>query len=132
MIFQIYNIINVCSTIFLYSCNDCVFLTYVLHAMCSTVNSRDHLARGALVWHVCFFFFKCGSQLPRRMMMMAELVQGQASVAQPGTKDDFADTIRRVRQVNGSSANTGETLSHRRQRVCGRSRPRLWLGHPRS
>lgn len=32
-------------------------------------------------------------------MMMAELVQGQASVAQPGTKDDFADTIRRVRQV---------------------------------
>lgn len=30
---------------------------------------------------------------------MAELVQGQASVAQPGTKDDFADTIRRVRQV---------------------------------
>lgn len=33
-------------------------------------------------------------------MMMAELVQGQASVAQPGTKDDFADTIRRVRQVN--------------------------------
>uniref|UniRef100_A0A8D2ZR11 K Homology domain-containing protein n=1 Tax=Scophthalmus maximus TaxID=52904 RepID=A0A8D2ZR11_SCOMX len=37
--------------------------------------------------------------LPRRMMMMAELVQGQASVAQPGTKDDFADTIRRVRQM---------------------------------
>uniref|UniRef100_A0A3Q3FWT5 Far upstream element (FUSE) binding protein 3 n=1 Tax=Labrus bergylta TaxID=56723 RepID=A0A3Q3FWT5_9LABR len=34
-----------------------------------------------------------------RMMMMAELVQGQASVAQPGTKDDFADTIRRVRQM---------------------------------
>uniref|UniRef100_A0A8D2ZR20 K Homology domain-containing protein n=1 Tax=Scophthalmus maximus TaxID=52904 RepID=A0A8D2ZR20_SCOMX len=30
---------------------------------------------------------------------MAELVQGQASVAQPGTKDDFADTIRRVRQM---------------------------------
>lgn len=54
-------------------------------------------------------------------MMMAELVQGQASVAQPGTKDDFADTIRRVRQVKCSSANTGETLSHRRQRVCGRS-----------
>lgn len=46
------------------------------------------------------FFFKCGSQLPRRMMMMmAELIQGQASVAQPGTKDDFADTLRRVRQV---------------------------------
>ncbi|TMS08040.1 Far upstream element-binding protein 3 [Larimichthys crocea] len=42
---------------------------------------------------------ECGSQLPRRMMMMAELVQGQASVAQPGTKDDFADTIRRVRQM---------------------------------
>ncbi|XP_037835385.1 far upstream element-binding protein 3 isoform X7 [Kryptolebias marmoratus] len=33
------------------------------------------------------------------MMMMAELIQGQASVAQPGTKDDFADTIRRVRQM---------------------------------
>ncbi|XP_029300404.1 far upstream element-binding protein 3 isoform X6 [Cottoperca gobio] len=33
------------------------------------------------------------------MMMMAELVQGQASVAHPGTKDDFADTIRRVRQM---------------------------------
>ncbi|XP_029024985.1 far upstream element-binding protein 3 isoform X1 [Betta splendens] len=32
-------------------------------------------------------------------MMMAELVQGQASVAQPGAKDDFADTIRRVRQM---------------------------------
>ncbi|KAM3874265.1 far upstream element-binding protein 3 [Diretmus argenteus] len=33
------------------------------------------------------------------MMMMAELVQGQASVAQPGTKDDFADALRRVRQM---------------------------------
>nr|XP_020456580.1 far upstream element-binding protein 3-like isoform X2 [Monopterus albus] len=33
------------------------------------------------------------------MSMMAELVQGQASVAQPGTKDDFTDTIRRVRQM---------------------------------
>lgn len=32
--------------------------------------------------------------------MMAGLVQEQASVAQPGSKDDFADTIRRVRQVN--------------------------------
>ncbi|KAF7657087.1 hypothetical protein LDENG_00031770 [Lucifuga dentata] len=32
-------------------------------------------------------------------MMMAELVQGQASVAQPGTKDDFADALRRVRQM---------------------------------
>lgn len=42
--------------------------------------------------------------------MMAELVQGQASVAQPGTKDDFADTIRRVRQVKcplGESAFAG-------------------------
>lgn len=46
-----------------------------------------------------FFFFKRGFQLPRRRMMMAELVQGQASVAQPGATDDFADTIRRVRQV---------------------------------
>uniref|UniRef100_A0A3Q3KNS0 K Homology domain-containing protein n=1 Tax=Monopterus albus TaxID=43700 RepID=A0A3Q3KNS0_MONAL len=35
------------------------------------------------------------------MSMMAELVQGQASVAQPGTKDDFTDTIRRVRQMGG-------------------------------
>ncbi|XP_047228800.1 far upstream element-binding protein 3 isoform X2 [Girardinichthys multiradiatus] len=33
------------------------------------------------------------------MMMMAELIQGQASAAQSGTKDDFADTIRRVRQM---------------------------------
>ncbi|KAM4634739.1 far upstream element-binding protein 3 isoform 2-T2 [Polymixia lowei] len=32
-------------------------------------------------------------------MMMAELVQGQAPVAQPGTKDDFADALRRVRQM---------------------------------
>lgn len=38
------------------------------------------------------------------MMMMAELIQGQASVAQSGTKDDFADTIRRVRQVKRSPA----------------------------
>ncbi|XP_074474654.1 far upstream element-binding protein 3 isoform X1 [Sebastes fasciatus] len=38
------------------------------------------------------------------MMMMAELVQGQASVAQPGTKDDFADTIRRVRQTQFSDS----------------------------
>uniref|UniRef100_A0A8C5DEC3 K Homology domain-containing protein n=1 Tax=Gouania willdenowi TaxID=441366 RepID=A0A8C5DEC3_GOUWI len=30
---------------------------------------------------------------------MAELVQGQASAAQSGTNDDFADTIRRVRQM---------------------------------
>lgn len=66
------------------------------------ITSRD-LSREALAWHVCCsfpFFSKSSSQLPRRMMMMAELVQGQASVAQPGTKDDFADTIRRVRQVN--------------------------------
>ncbi|XP_070780322.1 far upstream element-binding protein 3 isoform X2 [Enoplosus armatus] len=41
------------------------------------------------------------------MMMMAELVQGQASVAQPGTKDDFADTIRRVRQLTNN-----ETAHH--------------------
>ncbi|XP_028318417.1 far upstream element-binding protein 3 isoform X2 [Gouania willdenowi] len=34
-----------------------------------------------------------------KMMMMAELVQGQASAAQSGTNDDFADTIRRVRQM---------------------------------
>lgn len=81
----------------------CICAGVFLVIMLSSINSRDHITRGALTWHVCcsfFFFFKCGSQLPRRMMMMAELVQGQASVAQPGTKDDFADTIRRVRQVN--------------------------------
>ncbi|KAK6315988.1 hypothetical protein J4Q44_G00135120 [Coregonus suidteri] len=34
------------------------------------------------------------------MMMMAELVQGQASVAQPGTKaDGFADALHRARQI---------------------------------
>lgn len=42
-------------------------------------------------------------------MMMAELIQGQASVAQPGTKDDFADAMRRVRQVTCASANTSAT-----------------------
>lgn len=66
-------------------------------------------------------------------MMMAELVQGQASVAQPGTKDDFADTIRRVRQVKRSPANTaGAVLSEPRaaaRRRC-RSRAGLWSGHP--
>lgn len=59
-------------------------------------------------------------------MMMAELVQGQASVAQPGTKDDFADTIRRVRQVKRSSANTSVQLSDRRQRVCMWSKGRTF------
>lgn len=44
------------------------------------------------------------------MMMMAELIQGQASVAQPGTKDDFADTIRRVRQVKRCPADTSVML----------------------
>nr|XP_046231381.1 far upstream element-binding protein 3 isoform X5 [Scatophagus argus] len=44
------------------------------------------------------------------MMMMAELVQGQASVAQPGTKDDFADTIRRVRQMAAKMG--GDQMSH--------------------
>uniref|UniRef100_A0A6Q2Z4N3 K Homology domain-containing protein n=1 Tax=Esox lucius TaxID=8010 RepID=A0A6Q2Z4N3_ESOLU len=34
------------------------------------------------------------------MMMMAELVQGQASVSQPGTKaDGFADALHRARQI---------------------------------
>ncbi|XP_061590118.1 far upstream element-binding protein 3 isoform X2 [Cololabis saira] len=33
------------------------------------------------------------------MMMMAELVQGQASAAQSGVTDDFAETLRRVRQM---------------------------------
>ncbi|XP_024236202.1 far upstream element-binding protein 3 isoform X2 [Oncorhynchus tshawytscha] len=37
------------------------------------------------------------------MMMMAELVQGQASVAQPGTKaDGFADALHRARQPSPS------------------------------
>ncbi|XP_040013330.1 far upstream element-binding protein 3 isoform X4 [Xiphias gladius] len=44
------------------------------------------------------------------MMMMAELVQGQASVAQPGTKDDFADTIRRVRQMAAKMG--GDQMPH--------------------
>lgn len=109
-----------------------VFFLPMSYMPCVLRSTREIIWLAVLWFGTCAFFFKCGSQLPRRMMMMAELVQGQASVAQPGTKDDFADTIRRVRQVNGSSANTGETLSHRRQRVCGRSRPRLWLGHPRS
>lgn len=84
----------------------------------------------ARVLFFSFFFFKCGSQLPRRMMMMAELVQGQASVAQPGTKDDFADTIRRVRQVKCSRANPGVALSDHELRVCMWSRAGLWSGHP--
>lgn len=62
-------------------------------------------------------------------MMMAELVQGQASVAQPGTKDDFADTIRRVRQVNCPAANTGVPLSDQKTRVCVRSWARVCSGH---
>ncbi|KAJ4925851.1 hypothetical protein JOQ06_008037 [Pogonophryne albipinna] len=57
--------------------------------------SKEKFDEGISKHHI----LDCGSQLPRRMMMMAELVQGQASVAQPGTKDDFADTIRRVRQM---------------------------------
>ncbi|CAL8406359.1 unnamed protein product, partial [Arctogadus glacialis] len=32
-------------------------------------------------------------------MMMAELVQGQGRVAHPGSKDDFAEAIRRIRQM---------------------------------
>lgn len=63
-------------------------------------------------------------------MMMAELVQGQASVAQPGTKDDLADTIRRVRQVKRSPANTTVVLSDHKQRDCMWSRAGLWSGHP--
>lgn len=57
---------------------------------------------------------------------MAELVQGQASAAQPGAKDDFADTIRRVRQVKCSSANTSVLLSDHKQHVCMWSRERFW------
>lgn len=88
----------------------------------SPINSRDHPARGASAWHVCGSLarvFLRVALLPRRMMMMAELVQGQASVAQPATKDDFADTIRRVRQVKCPSANTSATLSEHESRVCG-------------
>ncbi len=37
------------------------------------------------------------------MMMMAELVQGQASVAQAGMKDGFTDPFHRARQVRDAS-----------------------------
>ncbi len=36
-------------------------------------------------------------------MMMAELVQGQASVAQAGMKDGFTDPFHRARQVRDAS-----------------------------
>ncbi|XP_029625221.1 far upstream element-binding protein 3 isoform X9 [Salmo trutta] len=45
------------------------------------------------------------------MMMMAELVQGQASVAQPGTKaDGFADALHRARQIAAKMG--GDQMSH--------------------
>ncbi|XP_029507816.1 far upstream element-binding protein 3-like isoform X7 [Oncorhynchus nerka] len=45
------------------------------------------------------------------MMMMAELVQGQASVAQPGTKaDGFADALHRARQIAAKMG--GEQMPH--------------------
>ncbi|KAJ8286826.1 hypothetical protein GJAV_G00043740 [Gymnothorax javanicus] len=45
------------------------------------------------------------------MMMMAELVQGQASVAQPGMKaDGFADALHRARQIAAKMG--GDQLSH--------------------
>lgn len=50
-------------------------------------------------------------------MMMAELVQGQASVAQSGAKDDFADTIRRVRQVKMLSSEH-KRAAFRSQTAC--------------
>lgn len=62
-------------------------------------------------------------------MMMAELVQGQASVAQPGTKDDFADTIRRVRQVKRSS---GVALSDHRQACFRVEQGSTLVGAPRT
>ncbi|XP_016343134.1 far upstream element-binding protein 3-like isoform X1 [Sinocyclocheilus anshuiensis] len=42
-------------------------------------------------------------------MMMAELVQGQASVAQPGMKDGFADPFHRARQIAKMG---GEQMQH--------------------
>ncbi|XP_031665388.1 far upstream element-binding protein 3-like isoform X8 [Oncorhynchus kisutch] len=45
------------------------------------------------------------------MMMMAELVQGQASVAQPGTKaDGFADALHRARQIAAKMG--GDQMPH--------------------
>ncbi|XP_013983937.1 far upstream element-binding protein 3 isoform X2 [Salmo salar] len=45
------------------------------------------------------------------MMMMAELVQGQASVAQSGTKaDGFADALHRARQIAAKMG--GDQMSH--------------------
>ncbi|KAL0965476.1 hypothetical protein UPYG_G00281780 [Umbra pygmaea] len=45
------------------------------------------------------------------MMMMAELVQGQASVAQPGTKaDGFADALHRARQIAAKMG--GDQMTH--------------------
>ncbi|KAG7476405.1 hypothetical protein MATL_G00082490 [Megalops atlanticus] len=45
------------------------------------------------------------------MMMMAELVQGQASVAQPGMKTDgFADALHRARQIAAKMG--GDQMSH--------------------
>ncbi|XP_061119051.1 far upstream element-binding protein 3 isoform X1 [Conger conger] len=45
------------------------------------------------------------------MMMMAELVQGQASVAQPGMKaDGFADALHRARQIAAKMG--GDQMSH--------------------
>lgn len=66
--------------------------------------------------------------------MMAELVQGQASVAQPGTKDDFADTIRRVRQVKRSPANTSrcDAFGPKSSGVCVLEQGRTLVGAPRT
>ncbi|XP_061116011.1 far upstream element-binding protein 3-like isoform X3 [Conger conger] len=45
------------------------------------------------------------------MMMMAELVQGQASVAQPGMKaDGFADALHRARQIAAKMG--GDQMAH--------------------
>ncbi|XP_028664377.2 far upstream element-binding protein 3 isoform X1 [Erpetoichthys calabaricus] len=45
------------------------------------------------------------------MMMMAELVQGQASVAQPGIKTDgFSDALHRARQIAAKMG--GDTMAH--------------------
>ncbi|KAI4886469.1 hypothetical protein NFI96_011908, partial [Prochilodus magdalenae] len=47
----------------------------------------------------------------RRRMMMAELVQGQASVAQPGMKGDgFADALHRARQIAAKMG--GDQMTH--------------------
>lgn len=64
--------------------------------------------------------------------MMAGLVQEQASVAQPGTKDDFADTIRRVRQVNVGRRTRARWFRSTISGLCMWSVAEFWSGTPGS